>query len=201
LLFYGTSIVHGAAASRAGMCHPAILGRRLGLPVVNLGFGGQGQMDPEVAALLAELDPSVYVIDCLPNMNAGLVEARAAPLVHTLRAAHPHTPIILVEDRSYANAAFRTRLRERNATSKLALTPQLFQRGELEKLYYPGQLSAIQAKKYEVYLLPLLAGLDGAMLLYNTAHLATANVKPQASRHWTPSWRPRSDWRCGRTPR
>ena len=42
IVFYGTSITHGACASRPGMPHPAILGRRLNLPVMNLGFSGNG---------------------------------------------------------------------------------------------------------------------------------------------------------------
>jgi len=53
-----------------------------------------------MADLLAELDPSVYVIDCLPNMVADEITERAGPLVKKLRAAHPRTPIVLVEDRT-----------------------------------------------------------------------------------------------------
>src|SRR5690625_7653831 len=41
----GTSIIHGIAASRAGMSLPAILGRRLGRDVVGLGFSGNGKME------------------------------------------------------------------------------------------------------------------------------------------------------------
>ncbi len=47
VVFYGTSITHGACASRPGMVHTAILGRRLDMPVVNLGFSGNGRMDKE----------------------------------------------------------------------------------------------------------------------------------------------------------
>ena len=115
---YGTSILHGACASRPGMAWPAILGRRLDRPVINLGFSGNGRMEPEVGALLAELDPSVYVIDCLPNLDAERVAARTEPLVRQLRAAHPETPIVLVEDRTYADAAFRPARRRRNETSR-----------------------------------------------------------------------------------
>jgi len=64
-----------------GMAYPAILGRRLDRPVVNLGFSGNGTMDPSVGALMAELDASIYVIDCLPNMGATDVAARTGPLV------------------------------------------------------------------------------------------------------------------------
>lgn len=121
LLFYGTSITHGACASRPGMPHPAILGRMLDRPVINLGFSGNGRMDPEVVALLAELDPAVYVIDCLPNMSAPEVAEKTGPLVTALRKARPHTPILLVEDRSNANAHLLAGPRERNATSRAAL--------------------------------------------------------------------------------
>ena len=86
------------------MPHPAILGRRLDTPIVNLGFSGNGRMDLELAELLAEIETSVYVIDCLPNMNAAAVAENAVPFVERLRAARPETPIVLVEDRSLAGA-------------------------------------------------------------------------------------------------
>lgn len=99
IAFYGTSIVHGLCASRPGMTHSAILGRRFNYPIFNLGFSGNGKMEPEMAELFAELDPSVYVVDCLPNMVDSEVRKRAEPFVRRLRAAHPRTPIVLVEDR------------------------------------------------------------------------------------------------------
>jgi lysophospholipase L1-like esterase len=104
LIFYGTSITHGACASRPGMAHPAILGRRLDMPVINIGFSGNGKMHKEVGALMAEVDAAVYIIDCLPNMNAAAVNAHCVPLVKQLRKARPHTPIVLVEDRRFPNS-------------------------------------------------------------------------------------------------
>jgi hypothetical protein len=104
IVFYGTSILQGASASRPGMVHSAILQRRFNWPVINLGFSGNGKMEPEIADLLAELDPSVYVIDCLPNMVADEINERAGPLVKKLRAAHPEVPIVLVEDRTLQGA-------------------------------------------------------------------------------------------------
>jgi len=121
VVFYGTSITHGACASRPGMPHSAILGRRLDCPVINLGFSGNGRMEPEVGAFLAELDPSIYVIDCLPNMTAETVKERAEALVLQIRRARPKTPIVLVEDRTYANAAFVPEKQERTAASRAEL--------------------------------------------------------------------------------
>ena len=104
IVFYGTSITHGASASRPGMAHPAILGRRLDLPVVNLGFSGNGRMDAAVGELLGKIDAAVYVIDCLPNMDAAMVREKCLPLVKQLRAARPNTPIVLIEDRRNTNS-------------------------------------------------------------------------------------------------
>jgi hypothetical protein len=103
IVFYGTSITHGACASRPGMAHVAILGRRLDRPVANVGFSGNGKMDAAVGDLLARVDAACYVIDCLPNMDAKLVRERCVPLVKQLRAARPAVPIVLVEDRRFTN--------------------------------------------------------------------------------------------------
>lgn len=121
IVFYGTSITQGGCASRPGMVYTAILGRRLDRPVINLGFSGNGKMEPEMARLLAELDTAVYVIDCLPNMSAQEVADRAAPFVQTLLHAHPKTPVLLVEDRTYANAWAFERVQQRQAAGRAAL--------------------------------------------------------------------------------
>lgn len=121
IVFYGTSITQGGCASRTGMVHTAILGRWLDAPVINLGFSGNGRMEPEVATLMAEVDASVFVIDCLPNIGAGDVTARTEPVVNILRKAHPNTPIVLVEDRSYTDSFLVTSKHERNATNRVAL--------------------------------------------------------------------------------
>ncbi|WP_068134963.1 SGNH/GDSL hydrolase family protein [Roseimaritima ulvae] len=103
IVFYGTSITHGACASRPGMVHTAILGRRFDMPVVNLGFSGNGRMDKAVGDYLTQIDAAVYVIDCLPNMGPADVTKKCIPLVKQLRAARPNTPIVLVEDRRNTN--------------------------------------------------------------------------------------------------
>ncbi len=98
LVHYGTSIVHGAYASRAGMGHTQMLGRRLNLPTVNLGFSGNAKMEEPFAKLIAELDAAAFVIDALPNMDSGMVKERAYAFVKAICQAHPGTPVIMVED-------------------------------------------------------------------------------------------------------
>ena len=97
ILFYGTSVTHGGCASRPGMAYPAILGRRLECSTINLGFSSNGWMELEFGKLMAELDPAIYVLDNLPNMDAASVTKMTEPLVALLRAARPKTPIVLVE--------------------------------------------------------------------------------------------------------
>ena len=138
MLFYGTSILHGACASRPGMAFPAILGRRLQRPVLNLGFSGNGRMEPEVGALLAEQDPCLYAIDCLPNMDAETVGERAAALVGQWRRARPDTPVLLVEDRSFTNTPFFPARKEHHRKSRAALKQAFRELTEsgVENLFY-----------------------------------------------------------------
>ncbi len=103
IVIYGTSITQGGCASRPGMAFTAIVGRQLDVPVINLGFSGNGRMEPEMAELLAELDPAVYVLDCLWNMRPAEVSERVGPFVKKLRSVRPQTPILLVEDCSVSN--------------------------------------------------------------------------------------------------
>jgi hypothetical protein len=121
IVFYGTSITQGGCASRPGMVHTAILGRRFDRPVINLGFSGNGTLDLDIAALLGELDAAVFVLDCLPNLNPAQVAERTEPFVKALRKAKPATPILLVEDRTYSNAAVLPAPAKRNAESRAAL--------------------------------------------------------------------------------
>jgi hypothetical protein len=118
VVFYGTSIMQGACASRTGMSQSSIVGRRLDRPIINLGFSGNGKMEIEVARLLAELDPAAYVLDALPNCDATEVKERTEPLVIEIRKAHPNTPIVLVEDRTYADAHWNASRKERNVSSR-----------------------------------------------------------------------------------
>ena len=121
VVFYGTSITQGACASRPGMSHVAMLGRRIDRPVVNLGFSGNGRMEPEVGRFVAEIDASVFVIDCLPNLDGRAVAERTMPLVTAIRERRPGVPIVLVEDRTYADAPFSASRSRRNTLNREAL--------------------------------------------------------------------------------
>lgn len=141
VVFYGTSITHGACASRPGMVHTAILGRRFDVPVVNLGFSGNGRMDQAVGDFLVRIDAAAFVIDCLPNMNPKDVTEKCAPLVRQLRAARPETPIVLVEDRRNTDTwllAARRKFHDENHAALKAAYDQLVKEGVKGLSYVPG---------------------------------------------------------------
>ena len=71
--------------------------------MINLGFSGSGKMEPAMGDLLAELDPAVYVLDCIWNMSPEEVKERVVPFVEKLHGSHPDTPILLAEDSSFRN--------------------------------------------------------------------------------------------------
>lgn len=140
IVYYGTSIIHGASASRSGMSLPAILGRRLGRDVIGLGFSGNGKMESALAELIAEVDAAVYVVDCLPNMDSTLVRERALPFLRALRSRRPETPVLLVEDRTLTNSWIRPDRQTAHAASRAELTAafeQLRAEGE-SNLHYLG---------------------------------------------------------------
>ena len=97
VVFYGTSITHGGCCSRPGMAFPSILGRRLDVPIVNLGFSGSGKGEFEMSEHISRIDASCYVVDCLANMTIDNVSARYEKFVRNLRAKRPGVPIVIAE--------------------------------------------------------------------------------------------------------
>ena len=98
VVIYGTSLTQGGCASRPGLAFTAVAGRVADVPVVNLGFSGNGKMELALCDLIAEIDASVYVLDCLWNMNDDLVKERAEPFIRALQQKRPGTPILLAEE-------------------------------------------------------------------------------------------------------
>lgn len=141
LVFYGTSIVHGAFASHAGLSHPSIIGRRLDKPVINLGFSGSAKMEIEMADILAELDAAVYIIDCQPNMDEKLVESNCEKFLRRLRQLRPDTPILLVEHPNSARDWYwkgKNAKRPKKCYMQRDIYKKLCDEGEKNMLYLKG---------------------------------------------------------------
>ena len=105
IVVYGTSIAQGACATRPGCAWTAMVSRALDTPLVNLGFSGNGKLEKELFEILSEIDASLYIIDCLPNMTSDKeVEKRLVEGVEILRRRR-NCPILIVEHGGYAYEA------------------------------------------------------------------------------------------------
>lgn len=107
VVMYGTSILQGGCANRAGMASSNILSRRLGREVINLGFSGNARLDYEIAEIMAAVpDPGVYVMDNVPNSSPERIHERTETFFRMLRDAHPNVPVIFVEDPLFPHMRF-----------------------------------------------------------------------------------------------
>lgn len=122
LVMYGTSILQGGCANRPGMIHTSILGRKLNREVINLGFSGNAKLDTGIAELIAQSDPSVIVLDMLPNCKKEELEEKLVPFYEIVRRAHPGVPILMVESPLFPimkwNNETRQTITEKNQTLK-----------------------------------------------------------------------------------
>ncbi len=98
VVIYGTSIAHGATASRPGMAASNILQRELDNEFINLGFSANGKLDYEIAEMMAEVDAAAYIMDNIPNSSPEEIREKTAKFVKILRERHPDVPIIFLED-------------------------------------------------------------------------------------------------------
>lgn len=106
LVLYGTSIAQGACASRPAMAWGNILARDMDMPLINLGFSGNGRLEPEVIDFINEIDAAAVILDCMPNIydkTPEQVEAIVVNAVNQIRSKHRDMPIVLVDHAGYSN--------------------------------------------------------------------------------------------------
>ncbi|MFI3321957.1 MAG: SGNH/GDSL hydrolase family protein [Rikenellaceae bacterium] len=107
IVVYGTSITHGAAASRPGMAWTSIVSRELDMPLLNFGFAGNGKLEDGVIDMICEIDAAVFVLDCMPNLASvysGELTKLIVKQVKKIRSAHPATPIVLTDHLGYPHS-------------------------------------------------------------------------------------------------
>ncbi len=123
IVAYGTSICQGANASRPGMSWANILERRMERPLINLGFSGNGRLEPELIDLIAEIDAKLYILDCLPNLTPGKHNTFELILdaVRKLKVKRSGIPVILTTHQGFANVETN----ERNKVHSEALVEEL----------------------------------------------------------------------------
>jgi lysophospholipase L1-like esterase len=98
VICYGTSILQGGCASRPGMAHTNILSRKTNREFINLGFSGNGQLDYEIAEIIAGREASVIIMDCVPNADVKQIREKMEKFYSIIRAKQPETPVLFIED-------------------------------------------------------------------------------------------------------
>lgn len=99
---YGSSISQCSDADRPTSTWPAVVARSAGRSLVNLGLGGQCQLDPFMARAVRDLPASAISLELGINVhNADSMRERAfVPAFHgfldTIRDGHPDTPVLVV---------------------------------------------------------------------------------------------------------
>ncbi|MGW2910348.1 SGNH/GDSL hydrolase family protein [Streptomyces asoensis] len=99
---YGSSVSQCADADRPTATWPAAVARSAGRSLLNLGLGGQCQLDPFMARAVRDLPASAISLELGINvLNADSMRERAfVPALHgfldTIRDGHPDTPVLVV---------------------------------------------------------------------------------------------------------
>lgn len=116
VVILGSSITHGASASRPGMAWPALFGRRNNLYCINMGFSGVCRLEKSYAEYLATVNADAFVLDAFSNPLADVIDERFDRFVDIIREAHPSTPLIFIntERRETRNFSLAMDKRERD---------------------------------------------------------------------------------------
>lgn len=102
VIFYGSSIVHGTAASRPGTIYPAIISRELNVDFRNIGFSGNAKGEPVLAEYLATLPMSVFVCDYDHNSpSLDHLQETHHRFYEIIRKKNPDVPYIMITRPNY----------------------------------------------------------------------------------------------------
>ena len=132
---YGSSITHGACASRPGNCYENILSRELDVDFLNLGFSGSAYGEDAIAEHIATLKMAAFVLDYDHNASTPASLGRHHErFFKIVRAAQPTLPILMLSrPQPRPNAEELERLAVVRATYENALAA-----GDKNVYFIPG---------------------------------------------------------------
>lgn len=98
IVYYGSSITQGCAASRPALAYPAIISRAIRAQFLNLGFSGSAKGESAICEYIAHLPKmSAFVLDYDHNTpSLEHLKATHEPFFRRIREINPSLPIILV---------------------------------------------------------------------------------------------------------
>ena len=136
IVFKGSSVTHGASASRPGMTYPARFGRDNGFYVCNLGFSGKSKLQKEYARIIADTQADAFVFDAFSNPLADEINERFDDFVDIIRAAHPDTPLIFLQTERRETRNFNMAMEAREAAKQKAAEDQIRERMKTDRHMY-----------------------------------------------------------------
>ncbi len=97
IVFYGSSITHGAVASRPGLCYENRISRRFNCDFTNLGFSGGAKGEETIATYMSTLSMCAFVSDYDANApDAEHLRNTHYRLYEIIREKHPDIPYFMV---------------------------------------------------------------------------------------------------------
>ena len=102
VIFYGSSITHGAFASRPSCTYEMVLSNKYDIDHTNLGFSGSCRAEEDIMEYLSKLDMSAFVLDYDYNSESEeYLEVTHYRAYRIIRDAHPDIPIVLASRPNY----------------------------------------------------------------------------------------------------
>ena len=102
IVFYGSSITHGAAAGRPGNTYENFISQKYNLDYINLGFSGNAKGEPEMADYISSLEMCLFVCDYDHNApDAKHLENTHFRFYEIIRKSHPDIPYIMISRPDY----------------------------------------------------------------------------------------------------
>ncbi len=146
IVFYGSSITQGCAASRPGLNYVNQVAIGLGYEVVNYGFSSSAKGEKEIAELIALEHADIYVIEYDHNATLAELEDSHESLYGIVRGHNPSSFIIFLSRISSGVSITPDEYAKRDKVIRRTIE-RACQRGDVNIHYIPGDKIAPTKKR------------------------------------------------------
>lgn len=120
IAFVGSSITHGASASRPGLAFQARIGRAMHAEALNLGFAGVCKLDDFFADLIICTEADAFVIDAFSNPSAEQIRKRLPYFINRIRKKKKDVPLIFLQTLERETGNFNLKKRNEEKWKRIA---------------------------------------------------------------------------------